>query len=202
MTNLPAKPLIEVEALSCSRERRVLFEGLSLRLEGGECVELRGPNGSGKTTLIRALAGLLPIQGRVLASSKIAYLGHTNGLAGPLSPIENLRWYLGIGGHAADDHPIHAALRRLDIGGLIRQPVERLSAGQQRRVALARLLIGAAPVWLLDEPYTALDASGIACVDALLREHVATGGCALVASHSAVTVATRVIELTGERVSA
>jgi heme exporter protein A len=180
----------------------VLFTGLSLRLEGGECVELRGPNGSGKTTLIRTLAGLLPMQGQVLARSKMAYLGHTNGLAGPLSPLENLRWYLGIVGQAADDRPIHTALSRLQIAGLIRQPVERLSAGQQRRVALARLLIGSAPVWLLDEPYTALDASGITCVDGLLREHVASGGCALVASHSPVAVATRVIELTGERMPA
>ena len=180
----------------------MLFTGLSLRLEAGECVELRGPNGSGKTTLIRTLAGLLPMQGQVLVRSKIAYLGHTNGLAGPLSPFENLRWYLGIGGQAAGDQPIHAALKRLEIGGLMRQPVERLSAGQQRRVALARLLIGSAPVWLLDEPYTALDGNGIACVDGLLQEHVASGGCALVASHSPVAVATRVIELAGELVSA
>ena len=180
----------------------MLFRDLSLRLEAGECVELRGPNGSGKTTLIRTLAGLLPLQGQMLVSSVIAYLGHTNGMAGPLSPLENLRWYLGIGGRAADDGPIHAALHRLEIGGLFRQPVERLSAGQQRRVGLARLLIGAAPVWLLDEPYTALDASGIACVDGLLREHLASGGCALVASHSPVAAATRVVELTGERVPA
>ena len=180
----------------------MLFDGLSLRLEAGECVELRGPNGSGKTTLLRTLAGLLPMQGQLVERAGFVYLGHTNGLAGPLSPMENLRWYVGLSGSAADEALIHAALRRLEIGGLARQPVERLSAGQQRRVALARLLLGAAAVWLLDEPYTALDANGIGCVDGLLREHVAAGGAALVASHSPVAAATRTIELNAERAPA
>ncbi len=161
-------------------------------------MELRGPNGSGKTTLLRTLAGLLPMQGQLVASTKLAYLGHANGLAGPLSALENLRWYVGLGGSAADEPRILAALRRLGISGLSRQPVERLSAGQQRRVALARLLMGAAPVWLLDEPYTALDSSGITCVDGLLRDHVAAGGSALVASHVPIAAATRIVELSNE----
>ena len=188
-------PLLVVEDLTCVRARRVLFSNLALRIDAGECVELRGPNGSGKTTLLRTLAGLLPDSAQLGPRPALAYLGHANGLAGPLTPLENLRWYLGIGGQPADVQRVHAALARLGISSLARRPTERLSAGQQRRVALARLVLDAAPLWLLDEPYTALDSGGVASVDDLLRDHCAAGGAALVASHNPVGVATRVFQL-------
>lgn len=185
------------------RGHRRLFEGLELDLAPGEILQLSGPNGSGKSTLMRILAGFLqPDAGSIrwkglVEDAEIAafihYHGHSDGLRDALTPAENLSFAVGLLG--GDRAAIPGALTRLGAGALADLPVQVLSAGQRRRVALARLLAAPRPVWLLDEPLAALDAAGQTLVSQLLAEHARAGGMAIVATHQALGISVRSLML-------
>lgn len=190
-------PLLEARALSFYRQDEPVFGPLDFRLHLGELTLIEGDNGSGKTTLMRILTGLLHIEeGELLWRGKplrrddcvgdIVFLGHHLGLKSELSPRENLRVAAGL--HGTREHAsIDDVLTDVGLAGYEDEPVRRLSAGQKKRVALARLLLVPAVLWLLDEPYANLDRTGIERVNRLLEEHVARGGAALVTSHGAVS---------------
>jgi len=166
--------------LSCSRDNRLLFDGLTLQVRAGELCVLLGPNGAGKSTLLRCLAGLYPDFEGTVQVDACHYFGHRLALNPLLDAAENLQWYAALAGVDSD---AEATLDRVGLTGYGPVPVAQMSAGQQRRVALARLLTVPARVWLLDEPYTALDGAGQALVDELISEHLAANGSALCATH-------------------
>ncbi|MGH8444742.1 MAG: heme ABC exporter ATP-binding protein CcmA [Solimonas sp.] len=179
-------PLLTADLLTVTRGDRALLREFSLRVEAGELVHLRGANGVGKTSLLETLAGL-----RRGGAGTIAYrpedtqphwLGHRNGLNLQLSPIDNLRFWCGI--NAAPAAGIAPALERLQLPPRARlRACRMLSAGQKRRTALARLLLQARPMWLLDEPLDGLDAAGLALFAELTQAHLAQGGAVLMTSH-------------------
>ena len=193
----PAAPLLEARALSFLRQDEPVFAPLDFQLHAGELALVEGDNGSGKTTLLRMLAGLLhvgegelhwrgePLQ-RDLCAGEILFLGHQLGLKADLSPRENLQIAAGLHG-CRDGSSVAAVLADIGLRGYEDEPVRRLSAGQKKRAALARLLLLPATLWLLDEPYANLDRTGIALVNQLLETHTATGGAALVTSHGTVS---------------
>ena len=187
--------LLRLERLSCTRDGRSLFGNLDLALSQGECLELRGPNGSGKSTLLRAIVGLYPdFQGTISAAACL-YWGHRLGLNGLLTAEENLRWYQALQpGKVA----VAAALERVGMRGYERVACHQMSAGQQRRIALARLLLCDARLWLLDEPFTALDAQGQEMVRELILEHVQQDGAVVCATHQPLALdGARVLDLAG-----
>jgi heme exporter protein A len=175
-------------------ERRVL-DGLSVEATPGECVHVAGPNGSGKTTLLRVLAGFVhPERGTVMWGGKpihkeadayrgsFGFLGHSDGLKSELSARENLAYSAGLRRRFKADE-IDKVLTDVGLESAAEQPAAQLSAGQRRRLAMARVELIAAPLWLLDEPFTNLDAAGIALVSALIVRHLAAGGTCLMAAH-------------------
>lgn len=177
-------PLLTAEHLSCAVADRVLFDDLNLVVAPGDLVEVQGPNGSGKSTLLRCLAGLLaPRRGRVRRGGTIDYVGHKSGVCTRMTAVENLRWLARLrGNHPNRPSPV-AAIRRMGLGGSGHDRCAALSAGQVRRVALARLPLGAGDVWLLDEPLTALDAAAEHLLRGLVAEHRAHGGGVVCATH-------------------
>ncbi|HEB85966.1 MAG TPA: cytochrome c biogenesis heme-transporting ATPase CcmA [Gammaproteobacteria bacterium] len=191
----PTREGLEIRNLSCSREDRTLFSRLSFHLTPGHAIQIEGPNGSGKTTLLRMLCGLrLADEGeiywnghdineeRVAFLSNLTYIGHVHGVKGELTPLENLRVSQAIAARsntlALDD-----ALEKVGLFGFEDVPSRTLSAGQRRRVALARLLICPAPLWILDEPFTAIDIQGQKQIENMITEHVLDGGMAILTSH-------------------
>jgi heme exporter protein A len=192
----PDKPLLQARALTFHRQDEPVFGPLDFCLDAGELTLIEGDNGSGKTTLMRILTGLLrPEEGELSwrgepltwdrCSGEVVFLGHQLGLKADLTPHENLRFAIGLHGHREHSH-IDGALARVGLAGYEDEPVRKLSAGQKKRVALARLLLIPAALWLLDEPYANLDRTGIELVNGLLEAHIAHGGAALVTSHGAV----------------
>jgi heme exporter protein A len=190
-----APALLEARALSYARNDEPIFGPLDFALHGGEIVLVEGDNGSGKTTLLKVLSGLLePSTGEVLLngapltlarlSHQVALLGHLLGLKLELSALQNLRFATGLGGLRAGITP-QLALASVGLDGYEDQPVRMLSAGQRKRVALARLLLVPAGLWLLDEPYANLDRGGIELVNRVLDMHARRGGAALITSHGA-----------------
>jgi heme exporter protein A len=196
-----ASPIVlSVENLAAARGLRVLFEGLSLRLSGGEVLELRGPNGSGKSTLLRILGGLTRAHaGEVKFTGPDDdpprhYLGHSDAVKPAETAAEQARFwarYFGRDAKAAD-----AALERVALTSRREVPGRGLSAGQKRRLALARLLIDPRPVWLLDEPTAALDVDGRKLVAALVDEHRSGGGMVIAAIHGDGFAGSRTVDLT------
>ena len=191
---------LEGSGLECIRDDRVLFSGLDFALGPGETLLLEGRNGSGKTSLLRILCGIrLPESGAVtwagedifslgpLYHEHIAYVGHRDGLKLDLTPLENLAMARGLGNPDPDTGP-EDALARVDLYGFEDVPSRNLSAGQQRRLALARLLVTRSRLWILDEPFTSLDVHGIELVEGLFKEHVSSGGMLAMTSHHAVNL--------------
>lgn len=176
-------PYLQARGLSCERDRRLLFERLDLHLCPGDMLRVGGPNGSGKTSLLRVLAGLLPAtDGDVVRQGALLWLGHAAGIKELLSAEENLAWLCAL--HApASRARIAQALRDVGLGGFEDVPCHTLSAGQRRRVALARLYLPGPPLWVLDEPFSALDAAGVTQLEAHLARHCETGGMVLLTTH-------------------
>jgi heme exporter protein A len=198
--------VLEARGLECERGGRTLFRGLDFSLKRGELLRVAGANGSGKSSLLRILCGLLaPGAGEVRwndvpigalreeYSRDLVYLGHAPGVKGDLSAAENLAFACGLAGLSATG--LDQALRRFDVPA--DRQVRQLSQGQRRRAALARLALpAAAPLWLLDEPFAALDARGIALLNALLAERLAQGGMIVLTTHLDPAVApARTVEL-------
>ena len=197
VTTLTAPLLLEARALSFYRQDEPVFGPLDFRLHAGEVALVEGDNGSGKTTLLRVLAGLLHVDEGELRwrdtpwqrdaySGEILFLGHHLGLKGDLSTRENLTAASGLYGTRANSHA-DGVLAEIGLAGYEDEPVRRLSAGQKKRAALARLLLLPATLWLLDEPYANLDRIGIELVNRLVEQHTARGGAALITSHGAVS---------------
>ncbi len=187
---------LEARALACSRGPATLFRDLSFGVARGEWLAVRGPNGSGKTTLLRCVAGLTRLdRGEMLwdgepmrASSarfraSLLYAGHLPGIKDDLSAEENLQCSLQLRGVAAAPQALHAALGDVGLAKRRRLPARRLSAGQRRRIGLARLMLDPAECWALDEPLTALDDEGQRLFAELLERHLARGGLAVLATH-------------------
>jgi heme exporter protein A len=195
----PAAPLLSAHRLAFSRNDEPVFGPLDFSLGSGETVLVEGDNGSGKTTLLRVLAGTLPpgegeirVDGRPASrdsrNGRVLWLGHRPGMNEALSARENLVFLVGLYGTRSGVTPA-SAMERVGIVGWIDEPLRTLSAGQKKRVGLARLVLLPGDVWLLDEPYANLDRHGINLVNALIAEHCARGGAALVTSHGAVRFA-------------
>jgi heme exporter protein A len=176
--------------LACERGGQPVLDGVSAEIGPGEALLVTGRNGAGKSTLLRCIAGLVrPTRGRIALDgaerprAALHYLGHRDGVRGSLTPRETLRfWAALLGGGGL---PVRAALEKVGLGALADGPCAHLSAGQRRRLAVARLLVAPRRLWLLDEPTAALDADGDRMLAGLVAVHRAEGGLAVVASHAA-----------------
>jgi heme exporter protein A len=188
---------LEIIDLSCARGDRTLFEGLRLQVGGGELLHIAGSNGSGKTTLLRTVCGLSrPATGEIRWQGQsvrtlgdeyrrhLAYVGHHDGVQGELTLAENLRAYLCLSSDSASSRDVvQHALERLGLSPYRSFPAKMLSQGQKRRLALARLLVTDKPIWILDEPLTALDLPSCRLVSELLAQHLTRGGMVVMSSH-------------------
>jgi heme exporter protein A len=185
-TSSAMSDLLFTSDLACERDLRVLYSSLNFSVKAGELWHIKGRNGAGKTTLLRQLAGLHSVDtGKVLYpnnATKMIYIGHKLGLKEQLTADENLSWLVGLDGSSTQLQR-YAALERVGLKGYEENTVAQLSAGQKRRVALARLHLCKADVWLLDEPFTSLDQQGIVDEQDWLNQHTLTGGAVLITSH-------------------
>lgn len=194
--------MLEVSNLACSRGDHRLFSGLSFALHPGQIMQVQGENGSGKTSLLRTLCGFMsPDEGDILWRGKntrelgedycaeMMYLGHLNAIKDELSALENLRISSGLSGVELDEKEAVAALRRMGLKGRELLPTKVLSQGQRRRVALARMLVSDAKLWILDEPLAALDVAAVALIESLLAEHLAEEGMVIFTTHQPLQVA-------------
>ena len=193
--------MLTAQGLACVRGDRLLFKDVSLVLEAGSLLYVLGENGSGKSSLLRLLCGLLtPEQGEILWAGKsikshaeqylpnLKYLGHLNGLKEDLTALENLQMGARIAGQGVTAAAALAALSAIGIARCANLPVRVLSQGQKRRVALAALWLSRSPLWILDEPFAALDVAATEVLAARISEHLATGGMTILTSHQDVPI--------------
>lgn len=200
---------LSLENIALERGERRIAEGINARLASGAALLLQGPNGSGKSTLLRVLAGLLPAAEGMIAwdgadvardreahRARLCYLGHQDALKPGLTALENLQFWARYGGNNGGD--AGQALRVFGLSRLADRPARMLSAGQKRRLALSRLALSDAPLWLLDEPVTALDTEAREAFMALLSRHLVAGGLAIIATHEPLAIEARVLSLGAE----
>ena len=195
---------LALDAVSCERGERLLVDSLSLNLTAGQGVRIEGPNGSGKTTLLRVLAGLSQQysgivrwcgedirNARASLAADTLYIGHLAGVKALLTPLENLAWWVSL--HIPSQEPLSEAslLNALSQVGLQRfanTPCHQLSAGQQRRIALARLYLSQHRLWILDEPFTAIDTDGVGLLERRIAEHLSQGHMAIITTHQSMQI--------------
>ncbi|MCG6976620.1 MAG: cytochrome c biogenesis heme-transporting ATPase CcmA [Acidiferrobacterales bacterium] len=193
--------MLSVSNITCSRGDRTLFRDLSFSVAPGDLLHLKGKNGSGKTTLLRSICGLfLQDSGEIHWNDtsirnlgedyfrEVVYLGHHNGIKDDLTAEENLTIAAVLDGDETDEKQIRIALERIGLRGYDDLPTRVLSQGQKRRVALARLLLTKSPLWILDEPFTALDTSAIDLLQEIIREHIAADGMIIITTHQEVAL--------------
>ena len=193
--------MLSISDLSCTRGDKQLFSGVSFSLQSGEWMHLEGANGVGKTSLLRIVAGLTqPLEGRITWKdqsiyteadayrTELLYIGHVLALKDDMSALENLQADAAIAGRELDQAKAMEALAGLGLRGRSRLPVRVLSQGQKRRAALARLMTSPAKLWVLDEPFVALDIQAQQLIHDVISKHVQQGGIALLTSHQAVTL--------------
>jgi heme exporter protein A len=193
--------MLEVSNLACSRGDHQLFCGLNFSLYPGQIIQVQGANGSGKTSLLRTLCGFLrPDEGDIIWRgestreldedyyAELLYLGHLNAIKDELSALENLRISAGLSGIELEEKEAIAALRRMGLRGREMLPTKVLSQGQRRRVALARLLVSDAELWILDEPLTALDVGAVELIQELIAEHLGRQGMVIFTTHQPLDV--------------
>ncbi len=186
---------LTISGLACVRGDTTLFAALDFSVAAGDVLQIQGANGSGKTSLLRLLCGLSPpaagtirwngVDIAVQAEDyrcAVSYIGHRRGVSEELSPLENLEFACALH-HPAAPPACRDALTALGLGRRLHTPARLLSAGQVQRTALARLMLSDAPVWILDEPFTALDSDGRAQIEQLLEQHAARGGLSVIATH-------------------
>ena len=191
--------LLHIKSVTCIKQDRCLFADLNFSLNSGQIMQLAGPNGAGKTSLLRIIAGFsVPDEGTVLFQGQpiskyyeeyareLLFIGHKTGVNTQLSAVENVRHWLQINGYI-NEPDLYPILAQLGLVGLEDVPVRMLSAGQQRRVALVRLWLSDAKLWVLDEPFTALDKSGVAFLQQRFTEHLQSGGAILLTTHQDLT---------------
>lgn len=195
MTNLTtATPLVSASNLTCIREERILFDELSFNINAGDIVQIEGPNGAGKTSLLRIIAGLSrPYAGQIFYQQEdinrcrdeynedLLYLGHLAGVKSELTAEENLNFNLRISGY--DDFDTNDILSKVNLTGFEEALAGHLSAGQHRRTALARLWHTNCKIWILDEPFTAIDKKGVEELELLFLKHASEGGCVIMTTH-------------------
>ena len=191
--------MLSAERLTCIREERILFEDLELNIAPGEIVQIEGPNGAGKTSLLRILAGLSqPFDGCVKFNNKkirnnrewynqqLLYIGHLAGVKGEMSAQENLAFNLSLNG--LDESLAEETLAKVNLFGFEDALASHLSAGQHRRIALAQLWQSNAKLWILDEPFTAIDKKGVKTLEQLLLTHANNGGIVVLTTHQDLTI--------------
>jgi heme exporter protein A len=203
----PARLSLQAEDITCIRGGRLVFRDVSFRVGAGEALAIEGANGSGKTSLLRMIAGFIAPQSGMVSLSNdgalisdgeergkfVGWLGHQDGVKLQMTPVETLRFFAGLYGVVADTK---AALDSVGLARAAELPCRYLSAGQKKRLALARLRMGARPLWLLDEPLAALDAQGKSLLRDMIERHCASGGMAIAATHEPLGLDCARVQLT------
>ena len=199
MEKVNSTPLLRAEQLTCIKQDRILFEHLDVAVYPGDIIQVAGPNGAGKTSLLRILAGLAqPHEGQVLYNEtpigadpeqyhqSLLYIGHKAGVKAELSAEENLQFSLAL--HQHDANQAEALLESVGLLGFEDSLAAQLSAGQHRRISLAQLWSSHAKVWILDEPFTAIDVKGVAAIEQQILSHAQQGGCVILTTHQPLSL--------------